>query len=101
MAFPQLNAEQVGALTEMAVNTPAISVPVPDMKKDTYEQYNLMTAELCDLNQLVILGLLKDITGEQGEKLATMYAMSQRNFRIFEITNIGRLMFDGVERTKQ
>jgi hypothetical protein len=101
MAFPQINEEQVSALTGMSTGLGAISVAVPDMKKDSYESYNLMTAELCDLNQLVILGLLKEITDQCGDKLATMYAMSNRHFRIFEITEIGRKLFDGVERTIQ
>lgn len=101
MATPQINQDQVDALTGMATGLGAISVAVPDMKKDSYESYNLMTSEICDLNQLVILGLVKEITDQCSDKLATMYAMSQRNFRVFEITDIGRRMFDGVERKIQ
>ena len=101
MSFPQINQDQVDALTGMATGLGAISVAVPDMKKDSYESYNLMTSEICDLNQLVILGLVKEITDQCSDKLATMYAMSQRNFRVFEITDIGRKMFDGVERKIQ
>jgi hypothetical protein len=101
MAIPEINQYQVDALTEMSTGMGATSLPVPDTKADTYEKYNILIRELCDLNQLVILGLLKDITKDCGDKLATMYAMSNRHFRIFEITETGRLMFDGVERTKQ
>ena len=101
MSFPQINQDQVDALTGMATGLGAVSVAVPDVKKDSYEDYNLMTAELCDLAQLVILGLLKEVTDQCSDKLATMYAMSQRNFRVFEITDIGRRMFDGVERRIQ
>jgi hypothetical protein len=101
VSFPQINQDQVDALTGMATGLGAISVAVPDMKKDSYESYNLMTSEICDLNQLVILGLLKEVTDQCSDKLATMYAMSQRNFRVFEITDIGRRMFDGVERRIQ
>jgi hypothetical protein len=101
MGFPQINTEQVTALTEMATGVGAISVVVPDTKLDTYEKYNLLTAELCDLTQLVILGLLKEVTDEHSEQLAQMFQTSKRLFRIFEITNIGRKMFDGVERTIQ
>ena len=85
----------------MATGLGAVSVPVPDVKKDSYESYNLMTSEICDLNQLVILGLVKEITDQCGDKLATMYAMSSRQFRVFEITDIGRKLFDGVERKIQ
>lgn len=101
MAIPQINTEQVDALEGMATGMGAISIVVPDTKKDSYEKYQSLTAELCDLTQLVILGLLKEITDQCSEKLATMWAMSQRNFRIFEITDIGRKLFDGVERTIQ
>ena len=34
LAIPQINAEQVAALTEMAQGAGAISVMLPDMKKD-------------------------------------------------------------------
>lgn len=99
--IPTVNQYQVDAMVEMATGMGATSLPVPDVKADSYEKYNALTAELCDLNQLVILGLLKDITKDCGDKLATMYAMSSRQFRIFEITEIGRKMFDGVERRAQ
>lgn len=101
MPFPQINTEQVAALTEMATGDGAISVLVPDTQKDSYTKYNLLTAELCDLNQLVILGLLKEITEECSDKLAEMFAKVHRMFRVFEITDIGRKMFDGVERKIQ
>ena len=101
MAFPQINAEQVAALTEMAIGDGAISVIVPDTKKDSYKTYSLVTAELCDLNQLVIMGLLKEITDECGDKLAEIFSKVHRLFRVFEITEIGKKMFDGVERKIQ
>jgi hypothetical protein len=101
MAIPQINTGQVEALEEVSTGVGGCSLPVPDSKKDSYEKYQALTAELCDLTQLVILGLLKEITDQCGDKLATMYAMSNRNFRIFEITAIGRKLFDGVKRTIQ
>jgi hypothetical protein len=99
--IPQVNQYQVDALIEMSTGMGATSIPVPDVKADSYEKYNSLASELCDLNQLVILGLLKDITDQCGDKLATMFAMSNRLFRIFEITHTGRLMFDGQERKIQ
>ena len=101
MSFPQINAEQEAALTEMAAGSGAISVMLPDAQKDNYEKYNLLSAELCDLNQLIILGLLKDISADCGEKLATMYGISGRMWRVYQITDIGRKLFDGVERKIQ
>jgi hypothetical protein len=101
MPIPQVNQYQVDAMVDMATGMGATSLPVPDVKADSYEKYNALTSELCDLNQLVILGLLTDITADCGDKLATMYAMSSRHFRVFEITEIGRKLFDGVERKIQ
>jgi hypothetical protein len=101
MAMPQINQEQVNCLTSMATGVGAISVAVPDAKQDSYEQYNLLTTELCDLSQLVILGLLKEITNAYGDRMAELYAETKRNFRIFEITAMGSRMFDGVERKIQ
>jgi hypothetical protein len=101
MAIPQINQYQVDAMTAMATGVGGSALPVPDSKADSYVKYSAMQEELCDLNQLVILGLLKDITQDCGDKLAAMYAMSQRHFRIFEITNVGRKLFDGVDRILQ
>lgn len=98
MAIPEINQSQVETLVEMATNgLGAFSAPVPDIKTDNYETYNKMSGEMCDHNQLVILGLIKEITDQCGDKLATMYAMSGRQFRIFEITEIGKAMFSGHE----
>ena len=101
MAIPEINEAQATALTEMVQGLGAVSMPVPDATLDSYAKYNSLQDELCDLNQLVILGLLKDITSDCGDKLATMYSMSNRHFRIFEVTQISRYMFDGTERKVQ
>lgn len=101
MTIPQIKQSQVDTLVEMSQGLGAMSLPVADTKKDSHEKYNALTEELCDMNQLVILGLLKDITDDCGDKLAMMYAMSNRLFRVFEITDIGRAMFDSVERKVQ
>lgn len=95
MTIPEINQSQVETLVEMATGLGAFSAPVPDMKSDNYDNYNKMAAEMCDHNQLVILGLIKEITDQCGDKLATMYSMSGRRFRIFEITDIGKAMFSG------
>lgn len=101
MAIPEINQYQVDALVDMATGIGGASLPVPDSKLDSYDHYSKLTSELCDLNQLVILGLLKDITKDCGEKLATMYAMSGRQFRVYQITETGKSMFSGPERAIQ
>ena len=101
MAIPEIKQSQVDTLVEAATGMGAFSIPVPDMKKDTFEKYQQMSEELCDLNQLAILGLFKDITSDCGDKLATMFSMSGRMFRVFEITPIGKAMFGAPTRTIQ
>lgn len=101
MAIPEINKSQVELLVDAATGLGAFSIPVPDMKLDDEKKYNQLTEELCDFNQLVILGLFKDISDQCGEMLAKMYAMSKREFRVFEITDVGKKMFGGPERTVQ
>lgn len=101
MAIPQLNASQVTTLKDMSNGLGAFSQAVPDQKKDLAADYEAAMEVVRDNEQLVILGLIKDITEQCGDKLATMYAMTDRLFRVYEITDIGRRMFIGPDRTVQ
>jgi hypothetical protein len=104
MGIPQLNPEQVNTLTEMSTNgLGAFSQAVPDAKFDSAADYEKEMEMVRDTEQLVILGLIKEITDESTtkDKLVTMFAMSGRLFRVFQITDIGKRMFDGVKRTIQ
>ena len=103
MAFPQLNAEQVVLLTSMATGVGAFSQVIPDAKLESYKDYTEAMEVVRDNEQLVILGLIKEITDEEAikEKMANIYAMTSRLWRVYEITVIGKAMFDGVERKIQ
>ena len=95
--IPQINEEQVKDLVAMTGPIDAFSqvVPSPDADGPNYEKF---MSKVRDTEQLVILGLIKEITDDCGEKLANIYAMTNRMFRVFQITDIGRAMFS-VERT--
>jgi hypothetical protein len=103
MAIPSITAKQVVLLTEKVQGIGAFSQAVPDPKLDAANIYEPAMEELRETEQLVILGLLKEITDEPAckDKLVTLYAMTSRLFRIFEVTDISRRLFDGVQRTIQ
>jgi len=101
--IPEITAQQVVLLTEMVQGLGAFSQAVPDSKVDSAADYENMMDSVRDNEQLVILGLIKEITDEQTtkEKLATMFAMTGRLFRVYQVTDITRKLFDGVERKVQ
>lgn len=97
MAFPQINEEQVQTLKDMCGAIGAFSQVVPEEKADG-PNYTVFMDKVRDTEQLVILGLIREITKDCGEKLANIYSMTSRMFRVFEITDIGRAMFSAPER---
>lgn len=103
MSFPQLNADQVELLTNMTNGLGVFSQVIPDTKLESYKDYTEAMEVVRDNEQLVILGLLKEITDEPDtkEKLINVYAMTHRLWRVFQITEIGKAMFDGIERRLQ
>lgn len=96
MSIPELNAEQVQAMRDMVFLTGAFSQVVPEESKDG-ENYNLYMEKTRDTEQLVILGLIKEITNECSVKLAETFAHTGRLFRVFELTETGRLLFSDIE----
>jgi len=101
--IPELNVEQVTLLTNMASGLGAFSQVVPDPKLDKASDYETIIESVRDNEQLVILGLIKELTDEPStkEKIVTLFSMTGRMFRVFEITDIARKLFDGVERPIQ
>lgn len=98
MAIPQLNEEQVKDLHNMCGPINAFSQVVPEEKEDG-TNYEVFMNKVRDTEQLVILGLIREITKDCSEKLANIYAMTSRMFRVFEITDMGRAMFSKIDRT--
>ncbi len=98
MGFPQLNEEQVKALQDMCGAISAFSQVIPDEKLDGTD-YAIFMDKTRDTEQLVILGLVKEITEDCKEKLANIYSMTSRMFRVFEITETGRAMFSKMSKT--
>lgn len=93
MAIPQINKEQVETLVNMCGPIDAFSQVVPSKDADG-TNYEVFMDKTRDTEQLVILGLIKEITDSCTEKLANIYSMTNRMFRVFEITDVGRKMFE-------
>ena len=96
--FPQINATQIETLVEMANGTGAFVQAVPDPKKDLAATFIEAMETVRDNEQLVILGLIKEITDQCGEKLSEMYATTGHLARVFQITEIGQSMFQGTKK---
>lgn len=98
MGIPQINEEQVRDLQNMCGPITAFSQVVPEEKLDG-PNYAVFMDKTRDTEQLVILELVKEITDSCGDKLAEIYSMTNRRFRVFEITDIGRAMFSKLNPT--
>ena len=103
MAIPQINAEQVELMEKLASGLSAFCQAIPDAKLDSVVGYEDGMRVSLDNGQLLILGLVKEVTDDPvvKEKLVNMYAMTSRLYRVFEITETGKAMFSGPERRIQ
>jgi len=97
MTIPQINEEQVQTLKDMCGSITCFSQVIPNEKEDG-TNYPIFMEKTRDTEQLVILGLIKEITDQCGDKLANIYAMTNRMFRVFEITDVGHAMFGPPDR---
>ena len=98
MRIPQLNKSQVTTLMDLANGMGAFSQAIPDKQFDKAEDYEAAMDTVRDNEQMVILGLIKEITADCGDKLAVMYSMTNRQFRVFQITDTGTKMFEGSDK---
>jgi hypothetical protein len=94
---PEINAAQLHTLKEMVKGTNAFSQLVPDETKDSAKDNAAWTKGLAETQQLVDLGLIKEITDQCNDQLANVFLQTQRKFRIFETTDITKQMFSGIE----
>lgn len=102
MGIPQINESQVEAMESLCVGLDAFTFVIPEEEKDGPVLYKAAMEQLLDLGQLVILGLLKDISKEQSYKVAQLFVETKRVANIYQITKVGRQMFEGLaKRTVQ
>jgi len=101
MAIPQINEAQLTRLKAYASGLGAFSQVVPVEEKDGKENYETYMETVRDTDQLVILGLVKDITEQCSVKVGQLFTMTGRWFRIYEITEVGKALFQGPDRTVQ
>jgi len=98
MSIPELNEAQVHTLYEMIAGTDAFSQIVPDETRDSAKDYAAWMKGVGETDQLVELGLVKEITEQCSSQLANVFLQTNRKFRIFEATPYTRLMFSGTEK---
>ena len=94
MTISQISEEQERALEEMCgpINVFSQIVPEKDKDGDRDEEWVKLTNET---EQLVILGLLTEITDDHKQRLAEVFIETNRHYRVFEITPVGKAMFGG------
>ena len=93
MAIPTITQDQVDLLESMASGLGAFSMATPEEAKDGKEAYEAAMETVRDNEQLLIMGLIREITEAQMDKIATLFSMTERQFRVYEITDTGRKMF--------
>ena len=102
MAIPTITQDQVDLLESMANGLGAFSMATPEEAKDGKETYEAAMETVRDNEQLLGLGLIKDITEAQMDKIIPLFTMTGRRFQVYEITDTGRKMFtDAGKRTIQ
>jgi len=92
VGIPELKASQVKTLRDTCAEFGAFSQVVPEEKLDGPE-FNEAMEEIRNTEQLLILGLIKEITEEHKEKVGRLLSITGRQFRIFQMTDIGTVMF--------
>ena len=98
MAIPTITQDQVDLLESMASGLGAFSMATPEEAKDGKEAYEAAMETVRDNEQLLIMGLIREITEAQMDKIATLFSMTERQFRVFEITDTGRKMFSNADK---
>jgi hypothetical protein len=98
MNIPEINAAQVHTLHEMVNGTDAFSQIIPDAEKDSKTDFEAWTKGGEETQQLVDLGLIIEITEKCSSQLANVFLQTNRKFRIFETSEVGRLMFANTEK---
>ena len=90
----EITEGQVRSLEEMCGDISVFSQIVPEQDKDgdRYDEWMKLTAETW---QLVILGLIKEITDDHKQRLGEAFLETNRHYRVFEITPVGKAMFGG------
>jgi len=95
MTTPEVNAAQMKALEDLSHQggDDAFFFIVPEELKDGTALYLAKMDELRDINQLVILGLLEDISEQGTQKVAEFFVKTGRAMRFYKITAMGKAMF--------
>lgn len=94
VTIPELKKVHVALMQDLlALCSPRIAWVQPDRDKDSPESYARYVDTNMAIDDLVALGMLNDITNDDGSRpFLDALADSGRSFRIFETTKIGAIM---------
>lgn len=94
MNIPEITETQLRMMQEVC-SDPNMSVFSQTSSKegDAPEAYAALTQGQLDADYLCTLGFLKNITENHLERLASICTQTGRTWRVFEVTAMGRAMF--------
>lgn len=99
-AIPAINERQLNTMHDVFSGMPTFLLVVPDSGFDIPEAFERFTESNREVNQLVELGFLEDITSANKENLAKYTTITGRIFRMFRGTDLGRYMFAASSATE-
>jgi hypothetical protein len=94
--IPEITQSQAQAMRDMVNQLGAFSQIVPEEEKDG-TNYPTFMAKTLETQELVDLGLVREITADHNAKMAETYVQTGRHFRVYEITDIGSMLFSDIE----
>lgn len=94
MIIPEINESQLKTMLTVCSN-PEMSVFSQTSPKDSdpLELQCVMQQGERDVEHLIFLGLLKEITADHQEQIEKTNVESGRTWRVFEVSALGRAMF--------
>ena len=96
MDIPEINERQHNTL-KLICTTGAYSQIVPDVERDSLQNFQTYSRGAQDTEELMNLGFIEEITDNCSDVLDRIFLANGRRFRVFALTPLGRVMFNEAE----
>jgi hypothetical protein len=93
MNIPEITPFQLRSLEDVANTACPFYMMILPSDSDATEQQKRLDKNNRETDELVALGMLENISLQFGKQIAQSILESGRNFRVFRITDLGRLLF--------
>jgi hypothetical protein len=93
MEIPEINEFQLQSLKEAAESSCPVYQMVRPNRSDPLDRVERWQKNNDDTDELVKLGLLADVTHEFRKQVEASVKDNGRDFRVFAITDLGRVLF--------